>query len=199
MGGCLVVAQSLANTCTCCAAPVPTSEWDAGNPCTRINGERKPRPACAERARAALQARDELFFENYEMQIKFEAPAPEPGAPRGRPPPDGGGGMPPMGPMGPMGPGGMPMVPPMMMNPMMMQMMATQMNMMMGGGPGMMMGGPGRGMGGPGMPPMMGGGRGGGGRGMGPGPPGRRGGRGREYFDFDAPANQREQLNYGDI
>jgi hypothetical protein len=143
----------------------------------------------------SMQAREELFFESYEAQIKNEQDSrsqPEPGAP---PRAMDGMGMPPMGPMGPMP--GMPMMPPMMMNPMMMQMMASQMGMMM---PGMMMG-PGRGLAVPGrvMPPFPG--RGGGGPVMGPnaGPPGRRGRGGREYFDFDAPANQREQLNYGDI
>jgi hypothetical protein len=140
-----------------------------------------------------VQAREELFFESFEAQTKNEQdsrPQQTGAPPRGMEAMA----MPPVGPMGPM-PGMGPMMPPIMMNPVMMQMM--QMGMMM---PGMMMG-PGRGVGvlGSMMPPFANRGGGGHNGGPNPGPPGRRGRTGREYFDFDAPANQREQLNYGDI
>lgn len=140
--------------------------------------------------RGEVQAREELFFESFESHIKSEQE-------NGGTPMDGSGGMPGMDAMGrppmPMGGGGMPpMMPPFPgMNPMMNPMMAMAMAHMMGG-PGMMMGGPGRG----GIMPT----------GMGPPPGGRtgpgrgsRGNRGGRYFDFDAPSNQREALNYGDI
>ena len=83
-------------------------------------------------------------------------------------------------------------------------MQAQMMQMMMAGMNPMAMAGPPMGMNPMMMEQMMMAGRGGngGGRMMG-GRGGGRGGRGRRgppaYYDFDSFANQRDQLNYGDI
>eukprot|EP00892_Ulva_mutabilis_P012612 jgi/Ulvmu1/9723/UM055_0062.1 len=135
-----------------------------------------------------LKAREDLFFKNFELHQadedahQAEEGAMDPGAPR----------MPPGGPMQGVMP---PMAFPMPMQAQMMQMMMAGINPMAMGGPPM-------GMNPMMMEQMMMAGRGGGGGRM-MGGRGGRGGRGRRgppaYYDFDSFANQRDQLNYGDI